>query len=132
MAKLLGRDQILKVNDISTEDVPVLEWGGAVRVKGLTGAERNDFEASMVQGKGKNASVNIKNATAKLVALTIIDEEGNLIFKPADVEALGKKSGKALSRVYEVSARLSGITEEDMEELTKNSESSPNDSSTSN
>lgn len=132
MAKLLGRDQIFAAKDIQTEDVSVPEWDGIVRVKGMNGTERNDYESSLVKGRGKNATVNMQNAMAKMIAQTVIDEEGKAIFKQADVEELGRKSGKALSRVYGVAARLSGMTEEDMEELLGNSESAPNDTSTSN
>lgn len=132
VVKMLGREDILSASDIVTEDVEVSEWGGTVRVKGMTGTERNEFEASLIIGKGKNATMNMKNAMAKLVAAAIIDQDGNAIFKPADVEALGNKSAKALARVYKVASSLSGLTEEDMEELTKNSESDPNDTFTSN
>jgi hypothetical protein len=120
MSKLLGRDAIFAVSDLQTEDVPVPEWGGTVRVKGLTGSERDAFEESCVSGKGKNASFKMTNIRAKLVAKTVVDEKGELIFKEADVEALGKKSGAALDRVFSVAQRISGITKEDIEELEKN------------
>lgn len=118
--KLLGREAIFAVNDLQTEDVEVPEWGGTVRVKGLTGTERDSFEESCISGKGKQASFKMSNIRAKLVAKTVVDEEGNSIFKEADVEALGRKSGSALDRVFTVAQRLSGITKEDIEELEKN------------
>lgn len=120
MSKLLGREAIFAVDDIQNEDVDVPEWGGTVRVKGLTGSERDAFEESCISGKGKQASFKMTNIRAKLVAKTVIDEEGNTIFKEADVEALGKKNGSALDRVFTVAQRLSGITKEDIEELEKN------------
>lgn len=120
LSKLLGREAIFAVSDLQTEDVSVPEWGGTVRVKGLTGSERDAFEESCVSGKGKNVSFKMTNIRAKLVAKTVVDEEGNLIFKEADVEALGKKSGAALDRVFSVAQRISGITKEDIEELEKN------------
>ena len=36
---LLTREDILNYNDIKTEIVPVPEWGGEVKVKGLTAAK---------------------------------------------------------------------------------------------
>lgn len=120
MSKLLSRESILAADDIKKELVSVPEWGGEVLVKALTGAERNDFEQSLVIKKGKDVDMNMKNATAKLCALTMVDEEGKRLFSDADVEALGAKSGSALSRVYEVASRLSGLTKADMDELTKN------------
>ena len=48
----LTRDQILAVSDIQTEEVHVPEWGGTVLVRGLTGAERDEFEAGMATPQG--------------------------------------------------------------------------------
>ena len=119
---MLTRDQILQAKDIQTEEVHVPEWGGTVLVRALDGEERDALEASMIQGKGKNAQVNLKNLRAKLVARSIVDENGKRLFEDGDIPALAKKSAAALNRVYEVAQRLSGITPEDVDELTKNSE----------
>ena len=45
----LSRDAILQREDIKTEDVEVPEWGGTVRVRGMTGVQRDAFEASLIQ-----------------------------------------------------------------------------------
>jgi hypothetical protein len=42
------------------------------------------------------------------------------MFSDQDVTKLGKKSARALDRVFDVSQRLSGITKEDVEDLAKN------------
>lgn len=117
---MLTREQILQANDIITEEVPVPEWGASVLVRGMTGAERDDFEASVLEQRGQKFHVKLKNARARLVALTVVDETGQRIFSDDDVAALGKKNAAALNRVYEVAARLSGITDEDVDELAKN------------
>ena len=44
---------------------------------------------------------------------------GSLVFHDGDIDALAGKSGAALDRLYEVAARLSGIGDQDVEELTK-------------
>lgn len=118
----LNKETILAADDIQYEDVPVPEWGGVVRVKSLMGNERDGLEASMIVGKGKNAQVNLENLRAKLVARSCVDENGKRIFDDTDIPALARKSALALNRVYEVAQRLSGITQEDVDELTKNSE----------
>jgi hypothetical protein len=93
------------------------------------GDERDALEASMIKGKGKKAQVNLENLRAKVVARCVVDEDGVHIFSDADIPALGKKSAAALNRVYEVAQRLSGITDDDVEELTKNSETAPSEDS---
>ena len=49
------------------------------------------------------------NLRAKLVQLSAIDEEGNLIFTDDDVKEFGEKSGKALSRVSDRAQKISGL-----------------------
>jgi hypothetical protein len=117
---LLSRDAILAADDIQVEDVEVPEWGGIVRVRGLSGTERDAFEAASLQGRGKNVQVNLRNLRARLVQKAVVDERGELLFRPVDVEQLGRKSAAALQRLFEPAARLSGLTEDDMEELAKN------------
>lgn len=117
----LTRDAILQATDLTFEDVAVPEWGGVVRVRGLTGTERDAFEASVVERQGKQSKLNMANIRARLVTLVVVDDDGKRLFSDADVAALGRKSGVALNRVFEVAQRLSGITEADMSELEKNS-----------
>jgi hypothetical protein len=121
MTKLLGLQDILAAQDIATEDVAVPEWGGTVRVRGLTGRERDEYESHLLDQRGKRMKVDMRDARARLVALSVIDAEGKPVFTAAHVETLGTKSAAALDRIYDVAARLSGISDEDMDELTGNS-----------
>ena len=127
---LLTREQILSAPDLQYEIVSVPEWGGEVRVRGLTGAERDAYEKSLIEQRGNRAIYNPVNARARLVALCVVDEHGKRLFSDADVEAPGRKHAVALTRVWEVARRLSGLTAEAVEELEKNSESGQNDAST--
>jgi len=128
---MLTRDMILNIQDIETEEVEVPEWGGSVFVKGLSGKERDEYQVSIMQKNGKNYDVNFKNATVKLVVACVVDKEGKRLFETADIDILSSKSGKALNRLYEVATRVSGLSPDDVDELVKNSEAIPSDSSTS-
>jgi len=119
----LTRDQILSASDIQTEEVSVPEWSGTVLVRGLTGAERDAFEAGMVEPHGKKMRYHLQDIRARLCVLSIVDEKGKRMFTLADVEALSAKSAAALDRVFTVAQELSGLSNEDVEELAKNSES---------
>lgn len=120
----LSREQILKVDDIKLESVEIPQWGGTVWVKGFTGAERDAFEISIMEFReGKKPKMVLENMRAKLCALTICDESGNRIFTEADIPALGKKSAKALSIIFDKAQELNGLSDEDVEKLSKNSES---------
>jgi hypothetical protein len=129
---ILRREAILAARDIQTELVPVPEWGGSVMVRGLSGRERDAFEASVVEQKGKKTEYNLRNVRARFVALCLVDEAGARLFTdPADVLLLGNKSARALERVWDKARELSGLSDEDVEELAKNSESDQSDDSTS-
>lgn len=136
---ILSKEAILSADDLEKELVEVPEWGGAVYVRALTGAERDAFEQSMVemrtvrQGRRQETvrEMRLQNIRARLCALTICDEEGNRLFTDADVQALGRKSASALNRVFQVAQRLSGLTDEDVEELAGNSDEIHSDDSSS-
>lgn len=128
---LLTKAQILGVADLEHEDVDVPEWGGTVRVQMLTGAERDAFEQEIVTRQGKKVQMNLANVRARLVALCLVDEEGQRVFGESDVKALGRKSALALNRVFEVAQRINGLTEQDMEELAGNSGSGQSEDSIS-
>lgn len=121
----LDRNAILSAADIKKELVDVPEWGGSVWVRGMNGAERDKFESSIVEMRGKKSVTDLANVRAKLASLTICDEAGKRLFTQADITALSEKSASALQRVFEVAQRLSGITKEDVEELTEELEESP-------
>ena len=119
----LTADQILGADDLPGEDVSVPEWGGTVRVRGMSGADRDRFEASMMDDKMSGVSKDraLANYRARLASACIVDADGKRIFRSdAEVKRLGEKSALALTRVVEVASRLSGLTETDQDELLGN------------
>lgn len=122
---MLDKKTILEVDDVVKELVHVPEWGGEVYVRGMTGAERDSFESSIIQMRGRDANVNFRNIRAKLASLTICDENGKRLFTDDDVNALAKKSAVALQRVFTVAQRLSGIGEADVKELAEGLQANP-------
>ena len=131
MSKILNRTEILNVNDIVIEEVHVPEWGedAVVYVKGMTGAERDKFESSLVVLRGKSQTLNMANIRAKLASLTICDENGKRLFNEQDVQVLSQKSASALQRVFVVAQKLSRIGDEDIEELAEGLKADPFDGS---
>ena len=107
---MLSRDQILTADDIETREVDVPEWGGTVRLKSLTGRERDAFEASNRILRGKEFVPNPVDIRARLVIRALVDETGNRLFKDTEAGALGAKSGAVLDRLYDIVAEMSGMT----------------------
>jgi hypothetical protein len=125
MGAYLDRDAILKASALKTEDVSVPEWGGSVLVRELRGRERDEWEASLTVQRGGQMVPDTANMRAKLAARTIVGEDGEPLFTQQDVAALGELSAGALDRVFDVAARLSGLNQNALEELAKNSEAAP-------
>jgi hypothetical protein len=124
--KMLSREEILRADDLTRERLEVPEWGGALTVRAMTGAERDAFESAILTRRGQTFDVNMRNVRAKLAAWTVVDEAGARLFTEADVEQLSQKSAAALQRVFDVASRLSGLSRADVEELAKNSTAGQN------
>lgn len=137
---LLSRDEILGADDLETEDVKVPEWAPktaanrddyVVRIRTLMAEDRDKFEASTVETKGGKQKQNLANFRARLVALCIVNDAGEVMFNPKDIPALGKKSARALGRVFDACQKLNGFTEADVAELTEGFDDAPSEESTS-
>ena len=129
---LLSRDTILGADDRRTEDVEVPEWGGTVRVRGLSGTERDAYEASIVRLKDDGSQTfTLQNARARLVALCACDEDGERIFTDKDVNELGRKSAVALERVFDAARRVSGLSDDSTEKAAEDFGDAPSGASTS-
>ena len=116
---LLTKEQILGAQDLREEIVPVPEWGGEVRVRTITGTQRDEYEQALMASRTGDGAANLRNVRARLVACSIVGEDGQPLFGPDDVEALGAKSAAALDRVVAAASRLSALTAEDVAELGK-------------
>lgn len=115
---LLTRDQILAAQDLQAVDVDVPEWGGAVRVRMMSGTEREAFTSSMVVADGK---LNAADYRVRLVAACIIGEDGQRLFSFDDVATLGNKSAAALDRVFQACDKLNAASGKAVDDAEKNS-----------
>jgi hypothetical protein len=121
------KEQALAADDIVIEDVFVKPWNAWYRVRSLTAAQRGAWQRSCLVGRGKDQEVNLQESTARLVAWAVVDENGKPIFSEADILKLKKKSSVAIELIGEVAARLSGIGEKEMDDITGKSRTTRND-----
>ena len=97
---ILSRDQILQADDLGLVELKIPEWGGSVYVRG--------------------DSEKLSNVRAYLAALTVVDEKGERMFRSAeDIEALGGKSARALTRIFNKALEVNGFGADDVEKLEK-------------
>lgn len=119
MSSILNRDALLAATELPRELIEIPELGGAVYVQGMSGRDRDSFEASLVTGRGKKRDVSTDNVRAKLAVRCLVDEAGNRLFKDHEADLLGGIRVDVLSRIFNAAQRLSGITDEDVDEMGK-------------
>lgn len=113
---ILGKAAILAADDKKMVDYDVPEWGGAVKLRVMTGTERDRFEAEFVNN---NKSVDM--VRAKLVAKCLCDESGARLFTEGEIPQLGEKSAAVLDRLFSECMKLNRFSKGDVDELAKNS-----------
>jgi hypothetical protein len=116
------RDTILGARTVPTEEVPIPALGIIVIVRGMTGKERDAFEASCFEGRGKKREFKMANLRAKLVAYCCVEADGHRVFSDEDAEALGAVRADVIDRLFGVAQRLSGMSDQDVDELGRSSE----------
>lgn len=122
---LLSRAAILAAHDLPHVDVDVAEWGGTVRVRSMTGTERDGWETLFLSARADGKPTTVENVRARLVALTVIDESEARLFTDEDVALLGQKSAAALDRVFAAALSLNRLSKGHVDELAKNSAGDP-------
>jgi len=128
---ILKRNDILAKKDLPRELVSVPEWDGEVYVRGLSAAELDRYQTSMLQQRGKNRVTNLENVRSKLVVLCAVDEDGKRLFEDGDMKALSEKSGSAVNRLFEVAQKLCGLGSDDVAEMAEEMAGDPFDGSPS-
>jgi hypothetical protein len=111
----LNKEQILAAKDWTSEVVNVPEWGGDVHIRAMSGAARDEFRGAFDNEKGA-----VGKFEASLLALTLADENGTLLFSLEEVEALRGKSAAVLDKLTQEALRINGMTGQAQEEAAKN------------
>lgn len=126
---------IMAANDRPLEAVDIPEWGVSAFMAVLTARDRGTYEADLlkVDGKGRQRVNldNMPNVRERLVARCLVDEAGVRVFSDGDIAELGSKNSAVVLRLFEIAQRINGMSKTDIEALEKNSESNPDDDSSS-
>jgi hypothetical protein len=135
MGNLLSKADLLQKEKLEVVKVE-FDNGDYVYVRQMTGHERDMFEQSMLRknrdGKGTVISVEtvMDDFRSKLAAITLCDEDGKSLLDAQDYKVLSNSmSAKRLEKIINVSQKLNAITEEDKEEIVKNSKPEGEDNS---
>lgn len=127
----LSREAILDADDRRYDEVECPEWGGTVRIRSISGRQRDEYEQSLIQQNGRDRQMNLRNARAKLIVLCAIGEDGRPLFSAEDLRHLSAKSAKPLDRLFTACQKLVGLSDDDVKSLTENFGATPDGGSTS-
>lgn len=124
---ILTKEQILAASDLETEEVEVPQWGGSVLVRSLTARERGQLISSIVDQRAGGRTLKLTEVQVRTCAMAIVDAQGNRMFEEADIAKLSRKSAGALQVIFEVAQRLSGLSDDQVEELVEDFTETPSD-----
>ena len=119
---VMTREEILDIQDMEIKRVQVQAWGNRfVCLKPFSARSRDQWEAEIYTAKKEHGDAAAMNDfRAKLLARSICNEEGVLLFSSADIELLTLKNAKAMDYLYDVCRELNGMTETEMAKATEN------------
>lgn len=128
MVEYLTKDAILGADDLPSEDVEVKEWGGTVRVRGLTATERDRFEFSLAASKDKPDQTEVR---AQVVGRCLVDGDGKRLFTDKELSKLGAKNAAPVDRLFDKVRELSGMSDRAVEDAAEDFNVAPDDGSPS-
>jgi hypothetical protein len=124
---LLSRDEILaavktRAEDYTSVDVP--EWGGQVLLRRLSAA---DAERS-----GLTSGDDTDEQVARVLAMSVVDEEGNLLFTEDDIKELAKIDVGVAAQVFTTAVKINGLGSEELDKAVAAFTEAQRDNSSSN
>lgn len=127
---LLTREALLGATGCPEEAAYVPGLNSWVVVRGLTGESLDAYHQAITVGKGKNRDVNIANLRTKLLVLSLYTAVpvpgtkdqftgGVRLLTPDDAPALSKIRGDVIGQLFPIAQKLSGMSDEEVDELGK-------------
>lgn len=111
----LDARSVLCAEDFQYADVDCPEWGGSVRVRGLTAGERANIALKVKNNNQQDLEVSI-------VIYGTVDMNGDRIFTKNDRDALKQKSNNVINRIARKILELTGSDEDNVAAAQKNSD----------
>ena len=96
--------------------------GQRVRIRNLTEREKSAFEAEILTTKGAPNRNRVADANRRLILITLVDANGDLLLSPSDITAIEALDGAVTSYLADEIGRHCGFGSSDIEGLVKNSD----------
>jgi len=111
-----------------TESIPEF---GDIRIRSLTERERSGLEASQLTEEGSWSREDSVHMRVRWIVLCVVDQEGERIFTDRDTPWLEQIDSAITNVLFDACRRHVGISDQDVESLLKNSETTEGDDSRS-
>ena len=105
-------------------NLPWIAPGAHVFVLGLDSAGKDVFDDTVysVDATTNKLVANVKGVRALMICLCTVDEQGNRLFTQKDLPKLARMDSRTSDAIYVKAARLSNLTQKDVDDIVKNSE----------
>jgi hypothetical protein len=121
------REQLIANSPRQFKEVHV-EGLGKVRIRTITESERAKMEAPNYTKKGTVNLEKLGDARCRLLVAAVVDGEGNPLLSNSDVQHLRNKDSRVINELADAISDHCGISQQDMEEIEKNSTAPDSDS----
>jgi hypothetical protein len=107
----LSKVEILAIPRRTAEEVNVPDWNGSVRVKLMTGGERDEVFAGIEQRDGRT---DMRVYRSRLVSASVVADDGSPMFTYDEALALDDSQPAALHLLFNASQRINRLRPEDI------------------
>jgi|TARA_R110002051_G_scaffold320198_1_gene405208 hypothetical protein len=130
---IANRNALLKLCERRYIDLDLEDAGVTVRIQSLSEKEKSAYETRLIAKSGRGILRDrLQDATRRLIALCLVDENNDRIFLDSDVNQIGEMDSFVSSRIYDAAQEHCGFNKGDIEDTVGNSgeisvEDSPTD-----
>ena len=130
---IANRNALLKLCERRYIDLDLEDAGVTVRIQSLSEKEKSPYETRLIAKSGRGILRDrLQDATRRLIALCLVDENNDRIFLDSDVNQIGEMDSFVSSRIYDAAQEHCGFNKGDIEDTVGNSgeisvEDSPTD-----
>jgi hypothetical protein len=106
MGYITSANEILAKDDFTYEEIDVPEWGGTLRLRSLSGAQRTIITARAQKNRATGDGL-----YEQLIIMSAVDEDGKLIFdEKQHLEMMKSRNSAVTKRIGEKVLEISGFT----------------------
>ena len=119
----LTREQILGIKSFRSKTIEIPEWNGEVRLKAMSGAERESLEERVYETVGDK--LQMKKGVSYIPELLVkswCDDDGNRLFQDDEIDLIKAKDSTILAKLFKVAAEVNGLSGDEEKVIEKNSE----------